>query len=186
MNYLVGMSEPAASSEESAHHVDEIGPEQAADEQHESIRASARRALRELEAAHARVERNAERVYGETRENLVAELLPVLDDVDRTIVRAEAEANAAAIVEGVRLVRRKLERVLERYGVQRIDATDKRFDPSLHDAISVVPVADPERHGAVLEQIQPGYRFGDKLLRPAKVVVGNHAPASDEAAHASH
>ena len=144
----------------------------------EPDRATMTRALRELEAAQARVERDARRVHEETRTRLVSELLPVLDNLDRTIQAAQAAQAAAshrdgsAMVEGVRLVRAQLENVLRGYGVERIDALGARFDPRVHDAVQVAPVRDPARHGLVLEQIEPGYRFGDRLLRPAKVVVG--------------
>jgi molecular chaperone GrpE len=137
-------------------------------------RAPMARALRDLEAAKARVERDARRVHDETRSKLVAELLPVLDNLDRTI-RAVSDGRSGALVEGVRLVRTQLESVLRGYGVQRIDAVGTRFDPSVHDAIHVAPVRDPTDHAMVLDETEPGYRFGDRLLRPAKVVVGRAA-----------
>jgi molecular chaperone GrpE len=133
------------------------------------------RALRDLEAAQARVERDARRVHDETRSKLVAELLPVLDNLDRTIRAASDGRSDGALVEGVRLVRTLLESVLRGYGVQRIDAVGTRFDPSVHDAIHIAQVRDPAHHGMVLDQTEPGYQFGDRLLRPAKVVVGRAA-----------
>jgi hypothetical protein len=125
-------------------------------------------ALRELEAAKARVERDAKLVAEETKKKLVVELLPVLDNLDRTI----AAGDSPAMIEGVRLVRAQLEGVLRGYGVARIEATGAPFDPAIHDAITQVPVADPAAHKLVVDQLEPGYRFGEKLLRPAKVVVG--------------
>jgi molecular chaperone GrpE (heat shock protein) len=140
-------------------------------------RADLARALGELEAAKARVERDAKQVHAETRKQLVGELLPVLDNVDRAIA-ASTEPSAIA---GMQLVKRQLEAVLRGYGVQRIDATGAAFDPQLHDAITTLPVTDPEQHRKVVDQIEPGYRFGDALLRPAKVVVGSYAkPAEPE------
>ncbi|MEO8699575.1 MAG: nucleotide exchange factor GrpE [Kofleriaceae bacterium] len=130
------------------------------------------RALRDLEAARGRVERDAARVEDETRCQLVARLLPVLDNLDRTIHAAAAAGNPAALVEGVELVRAQLDGVLASYGVERIDATRSHFDPRLHEAVGVVAVGDPAWHSRVIEQVEPGYRFGDRLLRPAKVVVG--------------
>ena len=138
----------------------------------EPDRATMTRALRELEAAQARVERDARRVHDETRTRLVSELLPVLDNLDRTIRAAAGSRDGLALVEGVRLVRAQLEGVLRGYGVERIEAAGARFDPRIHEAIQVAPVGDPRRDGAVIEQVEPGYRFGDRLLRPAKVVVG--------------
>jgi hypothetical protein len=71
--------------------------------------------------------------------------------------------------------------VLRGYGIDRIDATGAAFDPQLHDAITTLPVTDPAQHRKVVDQIEPGYRFGDALLRPAKVVVGAYAkPAEPE------
>lgn len=133
---------------------------------------SARRALRELEAARARVERDAQRAADELREKLVLELLPVLDNFDRTIRSAEMGGASAATLQGLRLVRSQFASVLAKYGVERIDAKHQRFDPSIHDAISLSPVNHPAGHDIVVDEIEPGYRFGDRLLRPAKVVVG--------------
>ncbi|MBV8760555.1 MAG: nucleotide exchange factor GrpE [Deltaproteobacteria bacterium] len=134
------------------------------------------RALRDLEAAKARVERDALRAADELRGKLVLDLIPVLDNLDRTIAAATAHGDAPAVVDGVRLVRSQMEQLLVRYGVERIDAKHQPFDPNLHEALSVVPVSHPSAHGVVVDQIEPGYRFGDRLLRPAKVVVGRLSP----------
>jgi len=135
-------------------------------------RQSALRALRNLEATEARLARNAKRELDEARGKLVQELLPVLDNLDRTIRAAYAAHSDRAMLDGVRLVRQQLEGVLRGYGVERIEALDQRFDPSVHEAIGVAAVSDPRRHGVVVQQAEPGYRFGDRLLRPAKVSVG--------------
>lgn len=134
------------------------------------------RALRELEASQARVQRNAERVYDEKRRGLVLELLPVLDNLERTLAAAET-ASDAALVTGLRMVLSGLEGVLVRYGVERVDATGERFDPAFHEAIAAVPVLDPKLVGAVMQQAAHGYRFGGKVLRAAKVSVGVPSPA---------
>ncbi|MDB4960763.1 MAG: grpE 1 [Myxococcales bacterium] len=140
-------------------------------------RSSMLRALRELEAAKGRVHRDAQRASDEMREKLVIQLLPVLDNLDRTIRAATEQGDAPAVVEGVQLVRAQLENVLRGYGAERIDAHGRLFDPAIHEAVSMIPVNDPRSHGAVIDQTEPGYRFGDRLLRPAKVVVGRMVPA---------
>lgn len=142
----------------------------------EPDRASMTKALRDLEAAKARVERDAQRAADELRGKLVLDLLPVLDNLDRTIAAAVAHGDAPAVVDGVRLIRSQMEQLLVRYGVERIDSKHQPFDPNMHEALSVVPVSHPSAHGVVVDQIEPGYRFGDRLLRPAKVVVGRLAP----------
>jgi molecular chaperone GrpE (heat shock protein) len=141
----------------------------------EPDRGTMSRALRDLEAAKARVERDAQRAADELRGKLVLDLIPVLDNLDRTIAAATVQGDAPAVVDGVRLVRAQMEQLLVRYGVERIDAKHQPFDPAIHDALSVVPVSHPASHGVVIDQIEPGYRFGDRLLRPAKVVVGRLA-----------
>ena len=137
-----------------------------------SDRQAALRALRNLEATEARLERNARREVDEARGKLVIELLPVLDNLDRTIRAAQAGRGDPAMLEGVRMVRKQLEGVLRGYGVERIDALHERFDPAIHEAVGMTAVSDPQRDGVVVHQIEPGYRFGGRLLRAAKVSVG--------------
>jgi molecular chaperone GrpE (heat shock protein) len=135
-------------------------------------RTAAIRALRSLEATEARLMRNAKRETDEAKGELVMELLPVLDNLDRTIEAARQHRSEAVLLEGVRMLRAQLEAVLLRYGVEKIDATNQQFDPKLHEAVGVTPVADLRAHGAVTHQAQPGYRYAGRLLRPAKVIVG--------------
>jgi len=138
----------------------------------EPDRQAALRVLRNLEATEARLERNAQRETEAARGKLVQELLPVLDNLDRSIRAAQTGRSDPALLEGVRLVRHQLEGVLRGFGVERIDALGQRFDPALHEAIGVTAVGEPQRHGVVIHQAEPGYRFAGKLLRPAKVSVG--------------
>ena len=160
----------------------EAPPETMPEAMPEIDRQGALRALRSLEATEARLERNAKREAEEARKKLVHELLPVLDNLERTIRAGHANRSDPAMLEGVRLVRHQLEGVLRGYGVERIDAIDQSFDPGLHEAIGMTAVSDPRRHGVVVHQAEPGYRFAGKLLRPAKVNVGKFvAPA--ELAH---
>jgi len=136
------------------------------------------RALRDLEAAKARVERDAQLAADTARKQLVEQLLPVLDDIDRTIRSAEDADEAPAIVEGAKLVRTRLESVLRGFGVERVDAINERFDPALHDAVGLIDVREPGFHDVVIDQERPCYRFGKSLLRPARVIVGRCTVAS--------
>jgi molecular chaperone GrpE (heat shock protein) len=138
-------------------------------------RSSLRRAYAELEAAKGRVERDAAKVVADTRHQLITELLPVLDNLDRTLA---AGPPGDPMVQGVTQVKSQLESVLRGYGLERFDAAGQRFDPRLHDAVTMTEVAEPERNGLVVTQFEAGYRAGAKVLRPAKVAVGKyHAPA---------
>jgi len=131
-------------------------------------------ALRELEAAKQRVERGARAVEDDTRRRLISELLPVLDNLDRTIRAALRDRNSPNVVDGVRLVRDQLEGVLRGYGVQRVSALAQRFDPAWMEAVALGPVNDPELDDIVIEELQPCYRYEGALLRPAKGVVGRN------------
>lgn len=141
-------------------------------------RRAALRALRSLEATEARLQRTAQRDAELARGKLIEDLLPVLDNLDRTIQAAHAHSDRA-MLDGVRMVRQQLEGVLRGYGVERVETTDQPFDPSIHEAIGVVAVSDPRRHGFVIQQAEPGYRFAGRLIRPAKVNVGKFATPVD-------
>src|SRR5450432_3643087 len=104
---------------------------------------SLRRALRDLEVTQARVRRDAERIYDEKRRELVYELLPVLDNLERTLAAA-VTASDAVLVEGLRMVHMGLEGVLVRYGVECVEAAGLSFDPAIHEAVAAVPVTDPK------------------------------------------
>jgi len=101
-------------------------------------------------------------------ERLVKELLPVLDDLERALEAAAAHEEAK-LEEGVQLVQRALAGSLKREGLVEI-AADGPFDPHVHEALLSRPAEDAEP-GTVLEVLQKGYRLGDRVLRPARVIV---------------
>ena len=110
-------------------------------------------------------------------ERLVKELLPILDDLGRAL-EAASDHEEAKLEDGVRLVHRSLESVLERQGLAEI-ATDGKFDPHVHEALLTQPSELPE--GDVLQVIQKGYSLGDRVLRPARVVVSAGPPEESAA-----
>jgi molecular chaperone GrpE len=101
------------------------------------------------------------------RKRLVKELLPVLDDLERALVAAD-EHEEAKLEEGVRLVHRSLADALRKEGLEEIGA-EGAFDPHVHEALLSQP--SEEADGTVIEVLQKGYRLGDRVLRPARVVV---------------
>jgi molecular chaperone GrpE len=101
-------------------------------------------------------------------ERLLKELLPVLDDLERALGAAE-QHEEAQLEEGVRLVHRSLASLLERNGVAVIE-TEGKFDPHVHEALLTQPAEDKES-GDVLDVIQKGYKLGDRVVRPARVIV---------------
>jgi molecular chaperone GrpE len=105
--------------------------------------------------------------------NLVRAILPVLDDLERAIDAIPEEFAGNDWVEGVRLVERKFKTILEGQGVKPILALGMQFDPNFHEALR----QDEGEEGIVIGELQKGYTLNDKLLRPAKVVVGKGAAA---------
>jgi molecular chaperone GrpE len=100
-------------------------------------------------------------------ERLIAELIPILDDLERALSAAE-QHEKAQLEEGVELVHRSLAGLLERHGVTPI-STDGQFDPHVHEALLSQPSEAEE--GSVIDVVQKGYKLGDRVVRPARVVV---------------
>ena len=115
-----------------------------------------------------RVAREHAELTTRANERLVNELLPVLDDLERAL-EAAAEHEEAKLEEGVQLVHRSLASLLERQGLTEI-GTEGAFDPHVHEALLAQP-AEGAEEGSVLQVLQKGYRLGDKVLRPARVIV---------------
>jgi molecular chaperone GrpE len=136
--------------------------------------ALAQRVQADFENYRKRAARDQERLISHAHERLVRELLPVLDDLERTLEAAERHEEAA-LVDGVRLVERSLRKALEKEGLVEI-GTDGAFDPHVHEAMLTQP-DDEAEPGAVLEVVQRGYRLGDKVVRPARVIVAAEPPA---------
>ena len=120
-----------------------------------------------------RAARDQESLVARAHERLVKELLPVLDNLERALEAGEQHEEARAgqappLHEGVALVARELRSALEREGLLEIE-TDGKFDPHVHEALLTQPSEAEE--GSVIEVLQKGYRLGDRVLRPARVVI---------------
>jgi molecular chaperone GrpE len=119
-----------------------------------------------------RAARERQEYVTHANERLIGELLPILDDLERALNAAE-EHQEAQLEEGVRLVHRSLAALLERQGVKPIE-TDGRFDPHVHEALLSQPSEADE--GSVIDVVQKGYTLGDRVVRPARVVVAAAPP----------
>jgi molecular chaperone GrpE len=126
-----------------------------------------KRVAADFENYRKRVARDQEGVVARAHERLVKELLPVLDDLERAL-EAAAQHEEAELEEGVRLVHRELVEALAREGLVEVE-TDGQFDPHVHEALLSQP--SEQEDGSVVEVLQKGYRLGDRVLRPARVVV---------------
>ena len=126
-----------------------------------------KRAAADFDNFRKRAARERDEYVRLANERLVKELLPILDDLERAL-DAVGDHQEATVEEGVRLVHRSLASLLERNGVKQID-TEGKFDPHVHEALLSQPSDADE--GFVIQVLQKGYSLGDKVLRPARVVV---------------
>lgn len=106
-------------------------------------------------------------------EKVLSALLPILDDFDRAIANIQKSDDVNALKEGVELIAGKLNKTLASQGLQKMDTIGKPFDTDYHEAIALVPAQDEDKKNLVMDCVQPGYMLNDKVLRHAKVVVGN-------------
>ncbi len=126
----------------------------------------------EIEAASKRIASASAKELEQRTRRILESLLPVVDDLDRAIAAAKAHAE---IAEGLELVRRSMLTRLGEHGVTHVRALGEPFDPQRHDAVAMVPVADPAQDGRVIDVMREGYLIGDATLRPASVAVGKRA-----------
>ena len=129
----------------------------------------------EFDNYRKRVARDAERLRKMAAEGLLKDLLPVADNFERALQHGQSDP--ASLVEGIAMVYKQFVDVLARHGVEPISATGQPFDPNVHDALSRMPSEEHSEDTVSLEY-EKGYRLGDIVLRPAKVVVSS-GPAEE-------
>jgi molecular chaperone GrpE len=142
----------------------------------ESANQRAEQAHAEIEAAGKRLAAAAAKELEQRTRKILETFLPVVDDLERGIAAATKHAESADVVQGLELVRRSMLTQLAQFGVTPVAALGQQFDPQRHDAIALVPVADPAQDGRVIDVMRAGYLIGDDTLRPAGVAVGKRTP----------
>jgi molecular chaperone GrpE len=128
------------------------------------------RARAEFANARKRLERERAEAYSNAAVDYAKKLLPILDDFDRAIENAPPEIESDDWFDGITLVQRKLNGILENLNVQRIEAIGQPFDPNFHEALALME-ADGVESGVVIEELQIGYCIGNRVIRPALVNV---------------
>ena len=129
----------------------------------------AQRLQAELENVRKRAARDIAQAGQRAKANLVRELLPIVDNLERALATANPEEDHLA--EGVRLVHVELINTLERNGIKAFDPAGEQFDPNVHEAISMRE--GDNGSGIVLDVVEKGYKLGDNVIRPARVVVSS-------------
>lgn len=136
------------------------------DKKHEQLL----RTTADFENYRKRMRRELEEAKIKGQQDVVRDLLPVFDNLERAVQASATASDAASVVEGIRMVLKLFEDTAERIGLTRIKTVGERFDPQVHEAIQQKESAEAQP-GTILSEVVPGYRFGEKLVRAAMVVV---------------
>lgn len=159
----------------------ETAPEEAAplslEEQLEKAKADAaanldgwQRARAEFANARRRMDKQLSEAYTNATADVVSRLLPVIDDFDRALANVPETVAQDGWFDGIRLVSKKLNSILENANIERIGSIGTPFDPNIHEAILQEP-SDEHESGVVIRELQSGYKVGERVIRPALVVV---------------
>ena len=105
-------------------------------------------------------------------EKAVLAILPVIDDMERALANAEKTEDPKVLKEGMELIYQKINKIMESLGVKKIKTNDADFDTNYHEAVAMVPGMGDDKKGKVLDCVQTGYTLNDKVIRHAKVAVG--------------
>jgi len=126
---------------------------------------------RETVEMRERLKKSLGQQAGEKQANFLSSLLPVLDNLNRAIEASENDASFEHLLEGVKGTARSFEQALASVGVEAVESVGAEFNPEMHEAVEVVETG-PENDGRITAEFTRGYKFGDRLLRPARVQVG--------------
>ena len=129
--------------------------------------------LNEFDSAKQRIKRDVSKEVERSQRTVLVEFLEVLDNLDRAL-DSVPNGEVSSFVQGVSLVRDLFINKLSSLGAKRTDSLGKKFDPAEHEAVSIVPVENPEWDGQIVGVVRGGYVMGDSILRPAGVVVGRY------------
>ena len=130
--------------------------------------ASWQRTAADFQNYKRRVEQEREEVARLANASLIINLLPLMDDLERALDSVDTRLAGMTWLDGIRLIQRKFQALLEMNGVTEIEADGLEFDPNVHEAVTFGPGEDNK----VISVVQKGYKLGDRVLRPAMVVVG--------------
>ena len=150
----------------------EKDPLEAANEQIEELKDKYLRAVAEFDNYKKRTLKEKTELILNGGEKTIVAILPILDDMERAAASAEKTDDIKALEEGGELIFKKLKKILESMGVKEIETKDADFNVDFHEAIAMVPGMGDDKKGKVIDCVQTGYTMNDKVIRHAKVAVG--------------
>lgn len=150
----------------------EKDPLEAANEKIEELKDKYLRTVAEFDNYRKRTLKEKTELILNGGEKAISAILPVLDDMERAIANGAKTEEPEVLREGMELIFAKFQKTLETLGVSKIETTDADFDTDVHEAIAMVPGMGDDKKGKVLDCVQTGYKLNDKVIRHAKVAVG--------------
>ena len=151
---------------------DEKSPLEKAQEQIDELKDKYLRSVAEFDNYRKRTLKEKAELILNGSEKAVGAVLPILDDMERAIANGEKTDDPLVLREGISLIYAKFQKVLESLGVKEIETADADFDTDVHEAIAMVPGMGDDKKGKVLDCVQKGYKLNEKVIRHAKVAVG--------------
>jgi molecular chaperone GrpE len=124
----------------------------------------------DFENYRKRVEKEVQEAVQRSNEKLVACLIDVMDDLESAISAGETTENKDALLEGIKMVHKNLDKLLEKEGLERLECVGRPFDPNMHEVLAEVPTND-HQSGTVIEEARKGFMFKGKVLRPSVVKI---------------
>ena len=164
--------EPVAETDKEAESAEEKTPLEKAQDEIEELKDKWLRSVAEFENYRKRTLKERAELILNGGEKVITAILPVLDDMERAIENGEKTDDPAVLREGMELIHQKFMKTLEGQGVSKIETEDADFDTDVHEAVAMVPGMGDDKKGKVIDCLQKGYKLNDKVIRHAKVAVG--------------
>jgi molecular chaperone GrpE len=130
----------------------------------------------DFENSKKRLEREKQESAKYANEKLLAEILPIMDNLDRALASLNEGHDPEKVAEGLKLAQQEMHDVLEEHGVERVKSVGAAFDPRFHEAVGVVEAPD-EEEGTVMDEVQRGYLLNGRLIRPSRVRIAQNKVA---------
>lgn len=153
----------------------EPSPLEQAEAERDRVKDQLLRVAADFDNFRKRTKKDLELTERKAKEEVLRELLPVFDNLERAVTAARDTSDVASVVSGIEMVLKLFEDASGRIGLERLTSVGERFDPSVHDAFQQRESAEHPA-GTILAEFQSGYRLGDRLVRPAMVVVSKRPP----------
>ena len=165
-------AEDPGTSEESGEPEEEKDPLEKAQEEIAELKDKWLRSVAEFENYRKRTLKERAELILNGGEKFITAILPILDDMERAIENGEKTDDPKVLREGMELIHQKFMKTLESQGVSKIETDDADFDTDVHEAVAMVPGMGDDKKGKVIDCLQKGYKLNDKVIRHAKVAVG--------------